>query len=101
MDFVELERKLLVAGRRNLPSERVPYGFEKRVMARLAPWRREDAWSFWGRALWKGAIASVVFSLVLSIWVVVPRSEPVADTDLSEVYQSTVFAAAEQLSNAW
>ena len=36
MNLAELERKLIAAARANPPSDRVPYAFEKRIMARLA-----------------------------------------------------------------
>ncbi len=36
MNLAELERKLIAAARANSPSERVPYAFEKRILALIA-----------------------------------------------------------------
>ena len=53
MNLAELERKLIAAARANPPSDRVPYAFEKRIMARLAAWPVADSWALWARALWR------------------------------------------------
>ena len=55
MNLAELERKLIAAARANPPSDRVPYAFEKRIMARLAARPVADGWALWARALWRAA----------------------------------------------
>ena len=57
MNIVELQRKLIAVARANPPGDRVPYAFEKRVMACLAARRALDRGAFWVRALWRGAAA--------------------------------------------
>ena len=98
MNLVELQKKLISLARNNPPDERVPYAFEKRVMAALLAKPIEDAWTLWGRALWRGAIACVVISILLSVLSLLPdRPSPGSGQDL----ESTVFAMAEQLSDSW
>ena len=53
MNLFELKKKLLAAARRNPPSDRVPYAFEKRIMAHLAAQPLLDAWAFWVRGFWR------------------------------------------------
>ncbi len=50
-----IRQKLLVAARSAAPSDRVPYAFEKRVMASLAG-RVPDVWAAWGALLWRAVV---------------------------------------------
>jgi hypothetical protein len=68
MNLPELEKKLLAAGRANSPGDRVPYAFEKRVMARLAGRSMEDPITLWARALWRAAAPCAAVMLMLGIW---------------------------------
>jgi hypothetical protein len=53
---------------RSLPSdERVPYAFEKRVMARIRS-ARQDVWSVWSQLMWKAALACVTISVFAGAW---------------------------------
>ena len=54
MNLAELERKLIAAARANPPSDRVPYAFEKRIMARLAARPVVDGWALWAPRLVAG-----------------------------------------------
>jgi len=96
MDLNELQRKLFAQARSVPPKDTVPYAFEKRVMARLGTAPARDAWLLWGRALWRGAAASVALSILLSVWSVwsMGDSEPAT-------LESTVFAAAEEPNEVW
>ena len=78
------------------PSDKVPYAFEKRVMASLHTAPPADAWLLWGKALWRGAAACVAITVLLSVWSTWPanNSEPVT-------LESAVFAAAEEPLDAW
>ena len=68
MNLAELERKLIAAARAHAPSDRVPYAFEKRIMAHLATRPMRDHWELWGRALWRAAAPCVAIMLVLGAW---------------------------------
>ncbi len=96
MNLAELQAKLIAAARSNPPSDAVPYAFEKRIMARLAGASVEDRWMLWGRELWRGAAVSVALAVLLGAWSLWPAHDPGSAT-----LESTVFAAAEQMSEAW
>ena len=67
MDLLETYRKVIAAARAIGPDERVPYAFERRVMARLAGARVLDFWDLWGRALSRAAVCCVALMLLLAI----------------------------------
>ncbi len=96
MDLETLRKRLITAARSNPPSDSVPYAFETRMMARLKPAAAPNAWMLWGQALWRAAAACVLLSAALSFWSMWSSqdNEPVT-------LESTVFAAAEQPSDAW
>ena len=104
MNLEALHKKLIAAARANPPSDTVPYAFEKRIMARLAEGPLADVWLFWGRALWRAAAACVaVAAAVLALSLVSPdgRSSSVASAASEEDFESTVFVAADVLSDSW
>jgi len=99
MDLENLRTKLLSAARQTAPDERVPYAFEKRIMARLARKPAEDLFSLWGSALWKGAAACAVItalSVALSVWTFHSKT----DTD-DDSFETVVLAGADQLTQTW
>jgi hypothetical protein len=96
MNLPELHRKLIAAARGEAPDERVPYAFEKRIMARLAGQAAMDSWGLWGRALSRAAICCVAFMVVVGVgFHFLPASNP---DNLSQDVEQTLFAAVD--SNA-
>lgn len=91
MNLENLQNKLLSIARKNPPSDRVPFAFEKRIMARLAK-PMMDHWSVWGRALWRAAAACVVAMALLGGW----SFQTAENDDLSQDLKNTVFAALEE-----
>lgn len=76
----ELHRKLIAAARRTAPDERVPYAFEKRVMARLVPGARVDTLAMWSHALWRAAISCLAIMALSGMWTFwSARHQPPAD----------------------
>jgi hypothetical protein len=50
---------------RTLPAdERVPYAFERRVMAYLKEHRPSDLWSLWAGTMWRAAFSCLVISVL-------------------------------------
>ena len=96
MNLAELERKLMAAARANPPSDRVPYAFEKRIMARLAARPVSDGWELWGRALWRAAAPCVAIMLLLGAWSLFTPQASVPATDLSQDLEQTLLAAVDQ-----
>ncbi len=96
MNQAQLQKKLIAVARANPPSDAVPYAFEKRIMARLAARAIEDPWLAWGVVLWRGAAASIAISVLAAL--LLSASHQSGD---SRDLESTVFAAAQDLSETW
>ena len=93
MDDFEPCRKLLAAARAVTPEPRVPYAFEKRIMARLEGLKPQDSWALWGTALWRGAVFCLTLTMLLVAGsMFLPARNP--DT-LTQAVQSTLFAAVD------
>lgn len=95
MNLAQLQRELLAAARTSAPSERVPYAFEKRVMARLPIRTAVDLSAIWARALWRAAVSCIALTILLSAWTWLSAATP-PNPDFSQVFESTVLAAANQ-----
>jgi hypothetical protein len=100
MNWAGLERKLIGAARKHPPSERIPYAFEQRVMARLKSSDRRDEWEWWNRAFWVGASACAAVALATSIWSFQPDDADAAGS-FSHGFEQSLFAAADEVENAW
>jgi len=95
MNLEKLQAKLLAAARKTSTSDRVPFAFEKRIMAHLAK-PIADIWSLWGRALWRAAAACVFAMALLGGWSFQTASDE--SPDLSQEFENTVFAALDEQS---
>ena len=95
MNLAELERKLMTVARSRRVSEAVPYAFEKRIMAHLKA-QTVDEWSLWARALWRATAPCVAIMLVLGAWSIFSPTSASPGIDLSQQFENTVLAAADQ-----
>lgn len=96
MKLEKLRSDLLVAAKSQRPSQEVPYGFERRIMARLKLPSAFDYWAFWARALWQAAAPCIALMVLLIAWVVFrPVPTPTAN-DLSLDLENTLLTVAEQ-----
>jgi hypothetical protein len=101
MNLADLQSKLIAAARANPPSDRVPYAFEKRIMAHVAGRAPADPWTLWGRALWRAAAPCVAIMLLLAAWsVLTPQRAAPATTNLSQALEQTLLAAVDQEQTA-
>ncbi len=105
MNLKELESKLVAAARMTPPNDRVPCGFEKRVLARLRSSPALDLWSLWARALWRAAAPCVAIALLLAAWnLFTSTANPPASGngafDVAQEFENTLLAAADQESSA-
>jgi|SRR5436190_19907169 len=92
MNLDNLQQKLIAAARTEQPSDRVPYAFEKRIMARIEG-ACTDLLGAWSAALWRaalGCVAVVVLSGALSLW----TNHQKTATDFSQEFETAVFASA-------
>ena len=65
MNFDQLQTTLLKTARNDPPSDRVPYAFEQRVMARLIASPGRDVLAEWTSAFWRAAWSSMAVAAVL------------------------------------
>ena len=95
MNVAELNHKLIAAARANPPSDRVPYAFEKRILARLAGQRMPDDWALWARALWRAAAPCVAIMMLFSVWSYLAPNGNVPAGDLSHFISFASLPATE------
>lgn len=95
MNVTELEKRLMDAARADRPSARVPYAFEKRVMARIAALPVVDAWALWARSLWRATVPYAVAVVCLAAWLHF-SAEPMAPADqITMDFENAILVAVE------
>ena len=100
MNIAELQKKLLAAARADAPEDRVPYAFEKRVLALLALRTGADRWVLWTRGLWRAAASCLAIALLLGAWVFFNPAASSNSTDLSQNLESTLLASVDPSEQA-
>ena len=92
-----LERKLIAAARLIRPEQRVPYGFERRILSLLGSRATVDPWQAWNRVLWRAAALCVAITMLSGVWAywdTRTNSEPM---DL----EHAVLAAVDHPGDVW
>ena len=101
MNLEDLQQKLLAAARSHPPEDRVPYAFEKRILARLANQPAVDSSAVWARALWRAAVPCVAVTILLttlSFTMVSKETTPAtSEEDISQQFELALLAPANQL----
>lgn len=100
MNVGELQKKLIAAARARTPDDRVPFAFEKRIMARLGSHNLADHWVAWTRGLWRAAVPCVAVAVLLGAWTVVTTLAAPGSNDLSQDFESTLLASVDQSDQA-
>jgi hypothetical protein len=95
MNLAELQRKLIAAARTQSLDDRVPYAFEKRILAALSSQPLLDHWTLWSRSLWRAAAGCVAVMLLLSAWSLINLPENHAANDLSQDFEQAMLAAVD------
>jgi len=95
MNVAELQKKLIAAARVQPPDERVPYAFEKRVMALLASRPGADRWVWWTHGLWRAVVPCAVIALLLGAWVFINSVTSSNATDLAQNFENTLLASVD------
>jgi hypothetical protein len=96
MNLAQLERKLIAAARAHPPGDQMPYGFEKRILARLVARPPLDRSALWAGALWRAAAACAAIALLLGAWSFFAPQGGGSASDLSQDLEQTLLAAADQ-----
>ena len=100
MKLDRLQTKLMAAARAAQPSPRVPFAFEKRIMARLASGTPLDILGAWSTALWRAAVSCVVIVALSGAWSLFSTS-PEPEAEFSNAFETAVFASAYSGDEAW
>ena len=101
MNLDNLQHKLIAAARATPPADQVPYAFDKRIMARLAEGAHLDLLGAWSNALWRAALSCagiVLITAAVSLW---SASSQSSEMDLSQEFETAVFANAGSSDEAW
>ena len=103
MNLEELQARLLTAARANPPADRVPYAFEKRILARLKESPTFDLSALWARALWRAAAPCVALTLLLGVWSFIGASNntTAGNEDFSQHFEQTMLAAVDEAEVVW
>jgi hypothetical protein len=102
MNLDRIQHRLIATARAHPPSERVPYAFEQRIMARVRALQMPDEWTQWARALWNAAAPCVVIMILMSAWSLFTpatppaTSNPPAPVDLTQALERTLLAGVDQ-----
>ena len=102
MNLEDLEKKLLAAARTTPPDDRVPYAFEKRILARLTTQPAVPASALWAQALWRAAIPCLAVTLlVVTLSFTMESTETTTNTesnyDVLQQFELALLAPANQL----
>ena len=95
-NWQSLQSRLIAAARANPPSDRVPYAFEKRIMALLADRSVTEPLAQWVRGLWRAAASCVALALLLGAWAFFNSAASTKTGDLSQNFESTLLASVDQ-----
>ncbi|MEI9865888.1 MAG: hypothetical protein WDN00_15330 [Limisphaerales bacterium] len=98
MNIDELQKKLIAAGRSEVPGDQVPYAFEKRITALLASRVAPDNMQLWVHGLWRAAVSCVAITLLLGAWAVfsIPVASTMTAENLSQNFENTLLASVDQ-----
>ena len=99
MNLDTLIDRLLTIARSEPPDRRVPYAFEKRIMARLKSVGPLDIWTLWGQALWRSATLCLAIMTVSAIWWIWSAQDGAFSADFSQEFQHAIFAQASQVDD--
>ena len=91
----------MAAARTSPPADRVPYAFEKRIMARLAQPHSLDLLGLWARALWRAVVPCVAASVLLGVWSFWEGNNSSAASDFPKEFETAVLIAADQPHDSW
>ena len=96
MNLELLQQKLIAGARSQAPDDRVPYAFEKRIMAHLAARSSAEQWLyFWTRGLWRAAGACVAVAVMLGALSLFTPAPADNGNDLSQEFENTLLASVD------
>lgn len=101
MRTASLQKKIIAAARKIVPSDKVPYAFEKRIMACIKNAPAPDIWSIWSSLLWRAAGPCVAIMLAMSLWAAFSAGHKTVPENLAADLEQTVLAPFASLRDSW
>jgi anti-sigma-K factor RskA len=95
MNLAELQKKLTAAARLKTPDERVPYVFEKRIMALIAERTAVARRVLWARGFWRAAVSCLAVAAVCGTVALFAPDAHDGGNDLSQDFENTLLASAD------
>lgn len=108
MKLEQLRQKLLATARANPPGDRVPYAFEKRIIALLKSQPAPDSWALWAHALWRAALPCIAVMFLFGA--IAGYTHTLSNTngngyvsieEFPQDFQQTMLAVVEQSGEVW
>jgi len=96
MNLAELQQKLTAAARRQTVDDRVPYAFEKRILALIAERAAASGRVLWARGLWRAAVSCVAVAAVCGAVSFFTPAAADNSNDLSQDFENTLLASVDQ-----
>jgi hypothetical protein len=96
MNAENLKNKLIAAARKNVPSDHVPPGFERRIMALISARPIHDLWAVWAKGLWYAVGPCLAVMLLFSAWAAFGPLHQKPSVDLAQQLNNTLLAAVDQ-----
>jgi anti-sigma-K factor RskA len=96
MNLTELQNKLTAAARLQTPDDRVPYAFEKRIMALIAERAAASGRVLWARGFWRAAVSCVMVAVVCGAVSLFTPAVTDNSNDLSQDFENTLLASVDQ-----
>ncbi|MGA2243610.1 MAG: hypothetical protein ABSH48_01320 [Verrucomicrobiota bacterium] len=96
MNIDELQQKLTAAARLQKPDDRVPYAFEKRILALIAERKAVSGRVLWARGLWRAAVSCVALAVVCGAVSFFTPATADNNNDLSQDFENTLLASVDQ-----
>lgn len=96
MNLAELQSKLIAIARRQPVDDRVPYKFEKRIMAMIAERAAASRQALWARGLWRAAVSCLAVAMICGAAALFSPDANDATSDLSQDFENVLLASADQ-----
>jgi hypothetical protein len=96
VNLIELQKKLIAIARAGAPDERVPFAFEKRIIALVSSRRAMDRVAWWVRGLWQAAASCAAVALLVGAWAFFNPAPKTSGNDLSQNFENTLLASVDQ-----
>lgn len=95
--------RFIKAARRIPSDERVPYGFENRIMARLRERPSADPLTYWTLGLWRATVPCLALMLFTTAWANFGLSDATSTQaeSINTALQLTMTQPLMDLEDAW